>query len=269
MTQSPAWLRYANQGVTRNLPLSPQLQSAFGGILPQMGVSMEVFSGGQPAEGTGGARVGSVRHDHGNAADVFFYKDGRKLDWANPNDLPIFQDIVRQGKQAGITGFGAGQGYMQPGSMHVGFGTPGVWGAGGAGKNAPSWLTNAYGGIGSQIASQSPSPPQQSGTPAPTMGEPITVGDKQQTGIISAFAPNTTAQAAAQPSFMGGVSQIAKGNYLDGVGQMFGSMSAGAGEQAPPPPPMQMAPIQGPTSQQATALSNYVRSLLGRKVANG
>ena len=267
MAQTPAWLRYANQGATRNLPLSPQLQSAFGGFLPQMGVSMEVFSGGQPAKGSGGARVGSVRHDHGNAADVFFYKDGRKLDWANPNDLPIFQDIVRQGKQAGITGFGAGQGYMQPGSMHVGFGTPGVWGAGGSGKNAPSWLTEAYGGIGSQIASQVPAQLQQSGTPAPPMGEPITVGDKQPTGIMSAFAPTQTQQ---QPSLIGGMPDIAKGNYLDGANQMFGSMSAGNGQQQiPQAPAMQLAPVQGPSSQQATALANYVQSLLGKKVANG
>ncbi|MGN6451336.1 MAG: hypothetical protein ACTHLK_22630, partial [Brucella intermedia] len=56
------WLRYANRGATRNLPISPQLASAFS-FLPQMGLSMEVFSGGQPAKGPGGARVGSVRHD--------------------------------------------------------------------------------------------------------------------------------------------------------------------------------------------------------------
>ncbi|GAA0613214.1 hypothetical protein [Paenochrobactrum glaciei] len=265
MVQTPAWLRYANQGATRNLPLSPQLQTAFGGFLPQMGVSMEVFSGGQPAKGSGGSRVGSVRHDHGNAADVFFYKDGRRLDWANPNDLPIFQDIVRQGKQAGITGFGAGQGYMQPGSMHVGFGTPGVWGAGGSGKNAPSWLTEAYGGAGSQVAAQSSS--QQNGTPAKPTESSLTVGEPQSAGIMSAFAATPTRQP---PSFIGGVDQIKNGNYLDGAGQMFGSMAAGGGQQQiPQTPAMQLAPVQGPSSQQATALANYVQSLLGKKVSNG
>lgn len=138
------FIRYANQNATRRLPVNPRLAEAMS-FLQQMGVSMEVFSGGQPAKGSGGARVGSVRHDHGNAADVFFHQNGRRLDWANPQDLPTYQDIVRKAKAAGLTGFGAGPGYMQPGSMHIGFGNPGVWGAGGTGRTAPGWLAEAYG----------------------------------------------------------------------------------------------------------------------------
>ncbi|MBN7755493.1 hypothetical protein JYP46_01535 [Nitratireductor aquimarinus] len=137
------WLKYANQGATRSMPLSGDLTSALS-FLPELGVQMEVFSGGQPAKGSGGARVGSTRHDHGNAADVFFYKDGRRLDWSNPEDVPIYEEIVRRGRAAGITGFGAGEGYMRPGSMHIGFGGEAVWGAGGKGANAPDWLRNAY-----------------------------------------------------------------------------------------------------------------------------
>ncbi len=141
VSQAPDWLRYANEGATRNQPISPDLAKALG-FLPEMGLSMEVFSGGQPAEG-GGPRVGSTRHDHGNATDAFFYKDGQKLDWRNPEHLPILQEVVRRGKENGITGFGAGERYMQPGSMHVGFGDPAVWGAGGKGTNAPDWLRYA------------------------------------------------------------------------------------------------------------------------------
>jgi hypothetical protein len=137
------WLRYSNQGATRNDPVSPELVNALS-FLPDLGVTMEVFSGGQEAAGQGGSRTGSTRHDHGQAADVFFYKDGRRLDWANPADVPLFQEIVARGKAAGITGFGAGDGYMQPGSMHIGFGSPAVWGAGGKGSNAPDWLRTAY-----------------------------------------------------------------------------------------------------------------------------
>lgn len=141
----PNWLRYANQGATRSMPLSPDLVAALG-FLPELGLSAEVFSGGQPGIGSGGARVGSTRHDHGNAADVRFYDaSGRMLDWANPQDQAIFADVVRRGKAAGITGFGAGPGYMSPGTMHLGFGAPGVWGAGGQGANAPEWLRTAYG----------------------------------------------------------------------------------------------------------------------------
>lgn len=137
------WLRYANQGATRNLPLSSKMTNALS-FLADMGVEMEVFSGGQHEKGSGQKRVGSTRHDHGNAADVFFHKDGRKLDWANPQDRPIFEEIVRRGRASGLTGFGAGDGYMQQGSMHIGFGNEAVWGAGGKGANAPDWLRNAY-----------------------------------------------------------------------------------------------------------------------------
>lgn len=137
------WLKYANQGATRNQPLDPKLVNAFS-FLPQKGLQMEVFSGGQAGIGSGGPRTGSTRHDHGNAADVFFSQNGRRLDWANPQDQPVYKDIVSQARANGVTGFGAGPGYMQPGSMHVGFGAPGVWGAGGKGANAPGWLREAY-----------------------------------------------------------------------------------------------------------------------------
>jgi hypothetical protein len=141
---TPDWLLYDNQGATRSQPLAPELTSAMG-FLPDLGLQMKVFSGGQPGVGTSAARVGSTRHDHGKAADVFFYKDGQQLDWANPAHVPTFQEVVRRAKAAGLTGFGAGPGYMQPGSMHIGFGTPAVWGAGGKSANAPEWLRTAYG----------------------------------------------------------------------------------------------------------------------------
>ena len=139
------WLRYNNKGATRNKPISDDLRGQLG-YLNDMGITMEIFSGGQDGIETGSKqRVGSVRHDHGNAADAFFYKDGRRLDWGNEADRPIFEEIVRRGVAAGVTGWGAGPGYMQQGSMHVGTGNPGVWGAGGKGANAPSWLRAAYG----------------------------------------------------------------------------------------------------------------------------
>jgi hypothetical protein len=109
-----------------------------------MGITMDVVSGGQEAEGQGGSRTGSTRHDHGMAADVDFYKGGRKLDWNNPQDIPILQEIVRTARARGVTGIGAGDDYMGPGRFHVGFGTPAVWGAGGKSANAPSWLVEAY-----------------------------------------------------------------------------------------------------------------------------
>lgn len=136
-----SWLAYSNQNATRNQPLAPSLVDAMS-FLPNMGVTMRVVSGGQPSSGPN--RVGSTRHDHGNAADVDFYRDGRKLDWNNPSDLPILSNIVAHARANGVTGIGAGDDYMGGGRFHVGFGTPSVWGAGGKAANAPEWLRNAY-----------------------------------------------------------------------------------------------------------------------------
>ncbi len=137
------WIRYSNARATRSRPISADLASNLS-YLKDMGLTAEVFSGGQPGIEEGGARVGSTRHDHGGAADVFLYRGDERLDWANPEHQPIFAEVVRRGKQAGITGWGAGPGYMQPGSMHVGYGAPAVWGAEGRSANAPQWLVDAY-----------------------------------------------------------------------------------------------------------------------------
>ncbi len=141
------YLRYANQGATRNQPLSDELVRALAYLEP-MGITAEVFSGGQPSSGPN--RVGSHRHDHGQSGDIRFYKDGKPISWANEADLPLFREIVSKGKAAGITGFGAGPGYMGEGTMHIGFGSPSVWGAGGKGANAPAWLREAFNGGGGQ-----------------------------------------------------------------------------------------------------------------------
>lgn len=174
------WLIPANQGSTRNDPLHPRLTNALGSFLPQMGVSFEYFSGGQGPAGSGDARTGSTRHDHGLAADGFFYMNGRRLDWRNPQDIPILQDIVRRGRAAGLSGFGAGPNYMTPGSMHIGFGNEAVWGAGGRSANAPDWLREAFydapAGQAAPGVSAAPSgvPPiaARSGTNALAMGVP-------------------------------------------------------------------------------------------------
>jgi hypothetical protein len=176
-TPNEQWLQYANQGATRNKPLSSNLTGAMDFLGP-MGVTMQVYSGGQDAEGP--ARVGSTRHDHGDAADALFFQNGRQLDWANPEDQPIFQSIVSQARNNGVTGFGAGDGYMQPGSMHVGFGDEGVWGADGAGANAAPWLRDAFNGASAGGVQRTPSYHDYgdgSGMPSP-QGAPQGVSDE-------------------------------------------------------------------------------------------
>ncbi len=181
---TPEWLLYENSGATRNQPLAPELVRAMG-FLPELGLSMKVFSGGQPGIGTSDARVGSTRHDHGGAADAFFYRGNERLDWANPEHVPLFQDIVRRAKAVGVTGFGAGPGYMQPGSMHIGFGAPAVWGAGGSGANAPDWLREAFGAA-----------------PAGQPSQPLSFGSAVEggPGLAAMFAPTADGLSMGFPT---------------------------------------------------------------------
>lgn len=208
------YIRYANSGAIRNKPLDPKLVESLG-FLKDLGVTAEVFSGGQDAEGPN--RTGSHRHDGGGSGDMRFYKGDRQLDWANKDDVPLFQQIVQQGKQRGITGFGAGPGYMGPGTMHVGFGAPAVWGAGGSGDTAPSWLKAAYNGVagaGDPVnevlaakagipASTNPLAKFQMASAAPlSMGAPQGVVTPGPDGVMPPLdaAPGIPAPAAASPA---------------------------------------------------------------------
>lgn len=113
-------------------------------------VDVTVFSGGQPSAAEPGERTGSTRHDHGNAADINLYQDGRLLSFTKADDRDTIASFVSAAVAAGATGIGAGLGYMGASGLHVGFGPNGVqggpvtvWGAGGRTVNAPSWLSAA------------------------------------------------------------------------------------------------------------------------------
>lgn len=149
------FIRMANKGKIRNQGLHPDLQSALS-FLPELGVGIEVFSGGQPTKAEVAAaakqgiklrRTGAENHDHGRAADARFYdlKTGRRLDWANPQDRPLFEKVVEMGAARNMH-FGAGPGYMEQGSMHVGIGNPRVWGDAndGGSDRAPDWLKTSF-----------------------------------------------------------------------------------------------------------------------------
>lgn len=205
------FITYANQGATRNLPLSAELVQALS-FLPELGLRAHVFSGGQPAIGTSTRRVGSTRHDDGRAADLFFYRGDERLNWANPEHLPVFQDIVRRGREAGITGFGAGPGYMPEGSMHIGFGAPAVWGAGGSSANAPDWLRQAFEGV--------------VGAPAPTMVAAAQPGPRS---LAQAPAPSTP-NMPMQPSGPMEMPPL-------GLAGLFGAAVPGFGEMVLPQAP--------------------------------
>lgn len=82
--QNPAnFVELTNRGATRNLPVSEHLAQKLTSAVQSIygdGYRAQVYSGGQPNIGSGGARVGSTRHDGGNAADVYIVApDGKRL----------------------------------------------------------------------------------------------------------------------------------------------------------------------------------------------
>jgi hypothetical protein len=161
-------------GATRNMPLSNALVETIKRGLQGTGLSWHSYSGGQPAKGSGGKRVGSTRHDNGRASDGYFIDTatGRTLDGTNAADQKRLAEALRKLRQAGIQGIGWGVGYMGPKNFHLDIVTPAVWGAGGKSANAAPWVVNAVAGITS-------TPPSDSGQPSETGTEnmPPSVSD--------------------------------------------------------------------------------------------
>lgn len=131
-------------GKTRDLPIAPGLKQILSFAGSVAGIDeVRVESGGQCAIGTCNKRVGSTRHDLGNAADLDLIKDGRVLRFTNPSDLPFFEAFIEAAASFGATGIGGDVGYMGPTRIHVGFGSRATWGGTNGTGAAPNWLINA------------------------------------------------------------------------------------------------------------------------------
>lgn len=133
--------------------LSPELLGVLSSVGEKLDVYFEVTSGGQkersPFTKYGVDYTGSTRHDNGNAADTKAFtlnEDGSRhyLDFSDPTDREKWGQIAQLAVAAGAKGIGAAPDYMGTKTMHIGFGSPGVWGGGGKSVNAPEWLREAY-----------------------------------------------------------------------------------------------------------------------------
>jgi len=138
------------RGRIRDQRISDKLRRVLLSAAAAAGIdTVRVTSGGQP--GSTGRRVGSTRHDHGNAADLELVRNGRVLNFTDPSDRRIVEEFVTAAAAHGAIGIGAGVDYMGPTRLHVGFGRSAedharlVWGAGGSSANAPTWLREAAG----------------------------------------------------------------------------------------------------------------------------
>lgn len=142
---------------TRRADLDPKLVTLLEDVGARNNVYFEVYSGGQNDE-TG--YTGSVRHDHGNAADLRAYQvdeNGTKhyITTDTPGGQALWKNIASSSIALGATGVGMAEGYMGSDRMHIGFGGEAnhgrpassastlVWGDGGKTANAPAWLVSA------------------------------------------------------------------------------------------------------------------------------
>lgn len=194
------------QSGTRSLPISQSLATVLENAARVAGVDVRVFSGGQPPKGQG-ARVGSTRHDHGNAVDIYLYQNGQQLQFTNQQHLPIIQTFIQTAVANGANGIGAGTDYMGPAGLHVGFGPDGkpggpvtVWGAGGKSRNAPGWLRASVEGIASPRSV--PDTVQMASAPLPrlrpdTAAAPIVKSNA--TKALGGLAPSAVAAANPLP----------------------------------------------------------------------
>lgn len=106
-------INYENQGATRNYGLSEELESILQLTAQETGVDIFIYSGGQPA--TGNQRVGSRRHDFGNAADLYITQGGNMV----CNGDPKFDEFVRVAFKNGIQAGGSSHAYMGNCNMHL------------------------------------------------------------------------------------------------------------------------------------------------------
>lgn len=132
-----------NKGKIRDKPIAPELTAVLIKAADAAGVDkVSVTSGGQDVKGKGTRRTGSTRHDGGQAADLQLIRKGQILDFHT--DRAVFEAFVTAAAAAGATGMGAGDAYMGPKTIHVGFGAKAIWGGAKAQTaDAPAWMKRA------------------------------------------------------------------------------------------------------------------------------
>jgi len=141
-----------SQSGIRSMPVNDKLMGVLEKAAAEAGVAVNITSGAQP-NFPNGPRTGSTRHDIGvGAADLDLMQNGRILTDHNPEDVKVKKKFVEAAASVGATGIGAGEGYMGPSKIHVGFGNPATWGGAG-------WLSglNLKGGTTTNESEQSSS----------------------------------------------------------------------------------------------------------------
>tara|TARA_B110000503_G_scaffold85655_1_gene130357 strand:- start:1899 stop:2933 length:1035 start_codon:yes stop_codon:yes gene_type:complete len=157
-------VRYGNQNGKRNLPIQQQLMDILQAAATSAGVDVLINSGGQVPKSEGGVdgrnRTGSNRHDRGYAADVSLFVpdfNSTRLSSDIPEQLAIMVKFMEACRDAGATGIGQGNGYMNNRNVHVDIAWIGqkngqingilsnrYWGGGGSDSNTNTANTPTY-----------------------------------------------------------------------------------------------------------------------------
>lgn len=189
-----------NHNGIRRMPLSAALQSTISRALNGTGLNWKSHSGGQPASGAN--RVGSHRHDNGNASDGDFVDaaTGKTLNADAPADKQKIAAALARLKSAGIQGVGwdssaTGRGhYMGSSRFHLDVSGPaGVWGSSTRGDTAAAWVVNALGGVPQgevqgDAASEDPNmPPGAAPTPDTDYDDVASAAQGLAQGMQTAF----------------------------------------------------------------------------------
>lgn len=224
------YITESNKGATRNKPLATKLSNTVVPSLAKHGLTWNITSGGQAAKGSGGPRVGSTAHDHGNSGDgdIKDKATGRKLSFNNEEDRKRIVALIEDLAAQGITGIGGHTDYMGDGRLHIGFqNNARVWG-GVKGKasrsNTYSWMTDAFNrGRGKSSGSTS------GGTSVSSSGG---TNDLDITSFINSLNPDTSSINTANNSkeIMSTLADIvSRSNQLVGSGPKVDFESAGLG----------------------------------------
>jgi hypothetical protein len=128
----------SHQGSGAMVPAELKMQMEYASAMA--GVNTNIAHGMEP---------GHARHRPGAPAgdiDLLDPATGKKLDSSIPADRAKMSAYITAAAASGAKGIGMGGPgqYMGASRMHVGGGTPAVWGHGGSGANTPGWVREAY-----------------------------------------------------------------------------------------------------------------------------
>lgn len=133
----------ANQGARRNDPLQEDIANKIKAAAAATGVDVVVHSGGQETReevmAGNGRRTGSVRHDHGGAADLRLSRNGKVLSFNENREL--YRQFAENAAAAGLTGIGVDE---AAGYIHAGGGSVAAWGYRGR-RNGSEFLPRDFG----------------------------------------------------------------------------------------------------------------------------